>query len=209
MVLRGEELQRVVGEEVGVATRTLAGSNVDGNPWLTHAFELVRGEVGASRRCVELAVAERATVVGIRGADPADAAQLVVVDRRQRRPQQRVVVVEQRRLGVAHGSAEASEHLGVRARFARGFDRRGVPADPQVTPGEHDVVALDLRGGREHDVGVASGVGDELLVDDGEQVVTLHAPPDEFGLRHGHQRVAVPVDNACTPGPVVSPAWAW
>ena len=56
-------------------------------------------------------------------------------------------------------------------------------AHPEVAPREHDVVGLDLRCRGQHDVGVARGVGDELFVDDGEQVVAGEAPDcSAFGI---------------------------
>ena len=70
-----------------------------------------------------------------------------------------------------------------------GLDRRLVPAQVQVTPRRHDVDRLDLRGGRQHDVGVQRRVGHELLVHHREQVVAQQALANELGVGRDHQRV--------------------
>ena len=75
--------------------------------------EHLGGELDPTGRGVELAVAERSTVVGIRGAHPTDRAQFVEVDRRERLAQQGLVVVEQGRFGVAHRRGEPAEQIGV------------------------------------------------------------------------------------------------
>ena len=87
------------------------------------------------------------------------------------------------------------KHSRVADRLAERLDRGLVPSHPQVAPRGGDVVGLDVGGGREHDVGVLGGVGEELLVDDGEQVVAGHALASALGVGHDHERVAVPHDH--------------
>ena len=45
----------------------------------------------------------------------------------------------------------------------------------EMPPGEHDLVLLHLRGGGQHDVGVARGVGDEMLAHHREQIFARQA----------------------------------
>ena len=75
------------------------------------------------------------------------------------------------------------------------LDRRLVEGEVVVAPGEDDVEVLELRGRRQDDVGVARGVGHELLEHDGEQV--LAAQPGEHPLLVGGDlgRVRVPDDQ--------------
>ena len=44
--------------------------------------------------------------------------------------------------------------------------------------GSLDVLVFEESGGGEHDVGVVGGVGEELLVDDGEEIRARHALQD-------------------------------
>lgn len=44
-----------------------------------------------------------------------------------------------------------------------------------MTPGHHDVELLGLHGRGQQQIGEFRGVGDEMLTDDGEQVVTHQA----------------------------------
>ena len=64
-----------------------------------------------------------------------------------------------------------------------------------MTPGQHDVVGLQLGGGRQDDVRVPGGVGEELFVHDREQVVAFEAPADQLGVGHDDERVRVPHDQ--------------
>ena len=122
-------------------------------------------------------------------------AQAVDVDARQRVADDRHVVVEQTLVGETHRASDAAEEFGVADRLADGLDGLLVPAEPQVTPGEVHVDRLDLGGGRQHDVGVAGGVGEELFVHDREQVVAGHALASCLDVGHDDQRVAVPDDH--------------
>ena len=157
--------------------------------------ERVGGELDPARRGLELPVTERSTVVGIRGAHPTHRTQFVEVDRRERLPQQGLVVVEQGRLGVAHRRGEPAEQFGVRHALADRIDGGTVPSHPEMTPRQHDVVGLQLGGGRQHDVRVPGGVGEKLFVHDREQVVTFEASADQLGVGHDDERVRVPHDQ--------------
>ena len=88
VVLRRQQLQRVTRASSSVAAGALAGRHEGRHPRLAHPFELVGGELDAAGCGLELAVAERPTVVGIRNTYPSDAAQLVEIDGRQRVAQQ-------------------------------------------------------------------------------------------------------------------------
>ena len=73
----------------------------------------------------------------------------------------------------AEPGGEEAEHLGVGLRLAERRDRRLVVGDVVVPPREQRVEVLELRGDRQHHVGVAGGVGHELVEHDREQVVAL------------------------------------
>jgi hypothetical protein len=96
---------------------------------------------------------------------------------------------------VAHRPREAPEDLGVGQRLADGRDGRLVVGDVRVAPGGHEVEVLDLRGGREHDVGVAGRVGEEVLEDDGEEVLAGEPLDDPRAVGRRRRRVGVVDDE--------------
>ncbi len=196
VVLRRQQLQRVAGVQIGVAVRSFAWGDERRQDRLPEAAERLADQLDLARRRGEHARAPRAAVVGVGHAHPADGAQLGEVDLlAEGLRQQRLVVVEQGGFVEAHGAGQPAEQLGVAARLATRGDRRLVPAHPQVTPRRDHVGGLELGGGRQHDVGVARRVGEELLVDHREQVVAGETPADQFGVGHGDQRVGVPHDH--------------
>ena len=93
------------------------------------------------------------------------------------RREQRDVEIE------THG--ERGGELVVRPALADALDDRGqhVPRERTVRAG--DVVHLEVRRGREHDVGEARGVGHHLLVHDCEDVVTREPVEHELLIRDG------------------------
>ena len=94
-------------------------------------------------------------------------------------------------LGEPHPGGEPPEQLGVGDGLADRLDGRGVQRHVEVAPAEHDVVLFQLRGGGQHDVGVAGGVGQEMLADHGEQVFPGQARDHLVLLRADHHRVGV------------------
>ena len=61
-----------------------------------------------------------------------------------------------------------------------------------------------MGSGRQHDVGVTRGIGHELLVHDGEQVLALQAFDNQILIGQGHHRIQVvdhePGDGRCHAG---------
>ena len=60
-----------------------------------------------------------------------------------------------------------------------------------MPPGIHDVELFELGRRRQHDIGVARGIGDELLADHGEQILAGKAPQHLVLLRCDHCGVGV------------------
>ena len=72
----------------------------------------------------------------------------------------------------AEPCGQFAEDIRVAPRFGERRDERLIDLDPVMPVGRVQVEVFQLRGRGEDDVGVIDGVGGELLVDDGEQVVT-------------------------------------
>ena len=89
-----------------------------------------------------------------------------------------VVGVREAGLGEAHVVGEAGEEAGVGAGFAERGDGGLVDLCEEVAVGALDVLELEEGGRGEDEVGVVGGVGEELLVDDGEEVVAREAAED-------------------------------
>ena len=70
-------------------------------------------------------------------------------------------------------AGQSPEDLCVRQALAERLDGRQVQRHVEMAPRVHQVEMLDLGGGGQHDVGIAGGVGHELLDDHREQVVAL------------------------------------
>ena len=91
----------------------------------------------------------------------------------------------------AHGAGQAAEQLGIGHRFAERRDGRLVEREIEVPPREHDVELFELRGGRQHDVGITRGIGDEVLAHHGEQVLARKPLQHLVLLRHHDHGVRV------------------
>ena len=91
----------------------------------------------------------------------------------------------------AHRARQAAEQLGIGYGLAAGRNGRLVEGQIEVPPREHEIELLELRGGRQHDVGVTRSIGDEMLAHHGEQILA-RKPLQHLGLlRHHHHRVRV------------------
>ena len=86
---------------------------------------------------------------------------------------------------------EGGEHVDIGAGFAEGGDGLVGDLGEEVAVGAHDVFGFEEGGGGEDDVGVVGGVGEELLVDDGEEVVAAEAGEDACGVGRDGGGVAV------------------
>ena len=60
-----------------------------------------------------------------------------------------------------------------------------------MSPGEHDVELLQLRGSRENDVCVPGGVSEELLAHHGKKVFALEASDNLVLFRDNNRRIGV------------------
>ena len=89
---------------------------------------------------------------------------------------------------------------GGRVGVGHGFPERGdggaVERQVVVAPRPHQVKVLELRRCRQDVVGVASRVGQKLLVDDGEQVVPAQAFQHQPLIGSRSRRIGVPDDRA-------------
>ena len=197
MVLRCQQLQRVAGDEVGVAVGPFPRRHERRQRRLPHALRAARSP---ARPCRTSSGTRRRPTDGrprrtARGPTRRDRSS----SRSTLWPSACASSVSSSSNSAgsveAHRAGQAPEQLGVAARLAERRDRRLVPAHPEVAPRRHDVARLELRRRRQHDVGVAGRVGEELLVDDGEQVVARQPAAGQLGVGHDHERVAVPHDQ--------------
>ena len=94
-------------------------------------------------------------------------------------------------IGQAEPNAELAEDLVIRPRFADRGDHRLHELQVIGAVALRDVVVLEERRRRQHDVGVHRGVGHHLLEDDGEQIVALEALAHAILIGHGRERIAV------------------
>ena len=66
----------------------------------------------------------------------------------------------------------------------------------EVAPGPHHVLGLAGHGGRQDDVGILRRVGDEMLGDDGEQILALQPFDDLVGLGRLADRIGAEDEQA-------------
>ena len=91
----------------------------------------------------------------------------------------------------ADASSERGDHLVIRAAALGRVDHLGGELQVLMASGGVDVVVLQKHGGGQDDVGVARGVGHELLVDAGEQVIARKAAAHFLLMRRDGKRVRV------------------
>ena len=189
-MLRSHQLQWIaLGQQ---RTGPLDGRDERRQRRLPHRDQCLAEELDLATSGREHTIAEWSAIVGVRRSHESDATKFVDVDVGHRVANGRHVVVEQRRLGVAHRPCQAAEDLAVADRFTARLDRRIVPTQPEMSPRRDDIGGFDLRRRRQHDVGIARRVGDELFVHDGEEVVAHHAGADLLAVRRDHQWIASP-----------------
>ena len=143
----------------------------------------------------EPAVGVGPPVGGIRHVGHTGAAKGLEVDAGERGAERGEIVVEQGRLGEAQCPSKATVQFAVADGLAQRFDGRLVPPHVQAAPRGDRVGGLDLRGGGQHEVGVESGVGEELVVHHGEQVVAQEALTHLLGLGHRHHGIHADHDH--------------
>ena len=93
------------------------------------------------------------------------------------------------RVGDAHALRQRLRDMEVRTGLARRFDRLLAPLHPVGAVGAVEIVGLEIVRGRQHDVGVARGVGHERVVHDGEQVLAHQTLLHLVDLGAGHDRI--------------------
>ena len=86
---------------------------------------------------------------------------------------------------------EQSEDLVVGFGFAHRGNRRSVERDVEMAPCRRKIEMLDLGGRRKDEVGVTSGVGQELLRHDREEILTVETLDDAVLIGSDDRRVAV------------------
>ena len=90
-----------------------------------------------------------------------------------------------------HARGQLAEDLRVGLGLAQRRDGRVVGHDPGVAVGGVDVAVLELRGRRQHIVGMVGGVGQEVLQHHGEQVLAAEAGHHLGRVGRHRHRVAV------------------
>ena len=90
---------------------------------------------------------------------------------------------------------EVTDHGVVRARLGVRFNDRAGHLKVDVATPLVDVVVLEERRRRQHDIGVTCGVGHELLVDAKEQFVAFQADAHPTALWRHRGRVGVLDDH--------------
>ena len=91
----------------------------------------------------------------------------------------------------ADASGECGDHLVIGAAAFGRVDHFGGELQVLMSPGGVDVVVLQKHCGRQDDVGVARGVGHELLVDAGEQIFARKTAAHFLLMRRDGERVRV------------------
>ncbi len=94
-------------------------------------------------------------------------------------------------MSCADALGERRDHFVIRAAAGRRVDRLGRKLEMLVTPRSVEVVVLEEHGRRQNDVGVARGVGHELLVHADEQVFAGETAPHLFLMRGDRERIGV------------------
>ena len=79
--------------------------------------------------------------------------------------------------------SETGDHFVIRAAALRRFDHLRRELQVLVASGGIKVVMLEEHGRRQDDIGIARGVGHELLVNACEQVVARKSAPDLLLVR--------------------------
>ena len=116
-------------------------------------------------------------------------------------------LVVRKELGLeAEPAGQLAKHVVVGPALAAGRNRRRVVHHVVMAVRAVDVDLLELRGRRQHEIGVIDGIGGIELVHDDEQIVASE-PLDDFLLVRGHGRgVAVVHVEGPDGGPGSSPA---
>ncbi len=95
------------------------------------------------------------------------------------------------RVAEAEPAREVREDLGVRPRLADRLDHGPDELQADRAVSLRDVVVLEKRRRRQQDVRVPRGVGEDLLEDDGEEILALQPFEHAVLIGHRRQRVAV------------------
>ena len=110
--------------------------------------------------------------------------------RRQRRVDHRVDWLAEAFVLEAHAQRELAKEIHVGFALAQRLNRLMRNLQVVMAIGQDKIFVLEEGGGRKHDVGKIGGVGEELLVHHGEQIVALQALPDQVLLRTDRCRIA-------------------
>ena len=126
---------------------------------------------------------------------PAALAQVALLEAREQLVDELLVRLAEERVVEAEPRREQPEGLRVGLGLAERLDRRLVPGQVVVAPGEDHVEVLELRRRRQHHVGVGGGIGHELLEHDREQVLAAKAREHLFLVWGDGGRVRAPADE--------------
>ena len=107
-------------------------------------------------------------------------------------------VIHQRQVGglearivEAEAGGKPAEDLGVRQRLAERLDNRFGALQPVMAVGAVEVVALELRRRRQHDVAERHALGHRDLDADGEDIFAQQAAPEAVLVGMHHDRIVV------------------
>ena len=91
----------------------------------------------------------------------------------------------------ADASSERGDHLVIGAAALRRVDCLGGELQVLMASGGVEIVVLQKHGGRQDDVGIARGIGHELFVDAGEEVLARKAATHFLLIRRNGKRVRI------------------
>ena len=91
----------------------------------------------------------------------------------------------------SHALGQSAKHLDVGTALAQRFDGRVRHLQIVVPVCALQILVLEERGRRKHNVGVVDGIGKELLMHDGEQVGTLQSSNDLVVIGTNRRRIRV------------------
>ena len=147
----------------------------------------------------EVAVGVRRLALAEVDLGPAPLAEAVAREVLQQLLHQLLVGVGEAGVRQAEALGQQPEGLRVRLRLPQRLDRGLVPGHVVMAPGEEHVQVLELRGGRQHHVGMGRGVGHELLEHDREEVLPAEAFEHPLLIRGDVGRVGVPAHERPAP----------
>ena len=98
-------------------------------------------------------------------------------------------------MGCAEAFGQRGDHIMIAARFGEGFDHLRADLQIHMAAAFVDVVMLEKRRGRQHDIGEGRGIGHELFVHTKEQVIPQQALAHLARFRRHHGGIGILHDH--------------